>query len=51
MTRFIAALALACALLCSTAAEARHRRRATCAPTFLEGVGTVWICARRPRQC
>ena len=51
MTRFLAALALACALLISTAAEARPRRRVVCAPVFLEGAGLVWICARRPRQC
>ncbi|SFM82677.1 hypothetical protein [Methylobacterium pseudosasicola] len=51
MTRFLAALALACALLLSTAADARPRRRVVCAPASLEGVGKVWICARRPRQC
>jgi hypothetical protein len=47
--RFAAALALACALLFSTVAEARHRRRGPCVPVFIEGAGTVWICGARLR--
>lgn len=48
MTRSLAALALACALLCPVAAEAcrRHRPRpgSFCAPVIAEGVGLVRIC-------
>ncbi|SFJ67450.1 hypothetical protein [Methylobacterium brachiatum] len=49
MTRFLAVLALACALLLSTAADARPRRRGSCTPVFIDGAGTVWICGARPR--
>ena len=49
MTRTIAALALACALLWPAAAEAR-RRRCPAIPITIEGAGTVWICARPPRR-
>ena len=52
MARLLAALALACALLLSTAADARGRRRGSCAPVFIEGAGTIWICGARPvRSC
>jgi hypothetical protein len=47
MTRFLAALALACALLISTAADARPRRRGPCVPVFIEGAGTILICGAR----
>lgn len=51
MTRVLAALALACALI-SPAAAARQPR-GFCVPVFVEGVGTVRVCgmrshARRP---
>ena len=52
MARLLAALALACALLLSTAADARSRRRSSCTPAFIEGAGTIWICGARPaRPC
>lgn len=47
--RLLAALALACALLWPVAVEA-HPHSRTCMPTFIEGAGTVWICARPPRR-
>ncbi|MGU3417634.1 hypothetical protein [Methylobacterium sp. D54C] len=47
---FLAALALACALLWPAAAEARTCRCARAVPVFIEGAGTVWICARPPRR-
>ncbi|MCB4803502.1 hypothetical protein QO001_000847 [Methylobacterium brachiatum] len=47
MTRIPAALALACALLISTAADARPRRRGPCVPVFIDGAGTIWICGAR----
>ncbi|MBE7196751.1 MAG: hypothetical protein INR70_02965 [Parafilimonas terrae] len=51
MTRALfAALALACALLWPAAAEARACRCARAVPLFVEGAGTVWICARPPRR-
>ncbi|WCS27213.1 hypothetical protein LOK46_10470 [Methylobacterium sp. NMS14P] len=46
----LAALALACALLWPAAAEARPRCRPHAVPVFIEGAGTVWICAWPPRR-
>jgi hypothetical protein len=51
MTRsLLAALALACALLWPATVEARPRRCSHAVPVFIEGAGTVWICARPPRR-
>lgn len=48
MPRFLAALALACALLWPASAEARPRR--TCLPVFIEGAGTVLLCGLKRRR-
>jgi hypothetical protein len=49
MARTLAALALACALLWPSAAEAR-RRCPRAIPVVIEGAGTVWISARPLRR-
>ena len=45
MTRMLAALALACALI--SPAVAARRPRGHCVPVFVEGVGTVRVCGMR----
>lgn len=45
MTRSIAALALALMLAWLPKAEARPHRRSVCVPVYIEGAGTVRICA------
>lgn len=43
MSRFFVAMALACALASSALAARGHR--VFCAPVYIEGAGTVRICA------
>ncbi|WP_187294372.1 hypothetical protein [Methylobacterium sp. B1] len=45
MARLIAAALFTCALAASASATPRHRRPTFCTPVYIEGAGTVRICA------